>query len=251
MGTHDGKIAIVTGAGRGIGLGIALALAKEGATVAVAEIDAENGRHAVETITAAGGTAMFERCDVRRSADIEHFVETVVARYGTVDILVNNAMAATVGVPLEQTTDESLELAFRTGPMATFVFMRACHPYLVDGGRVVNIRSGSEVRGLEGYASYVAAKAAVGGITRTAAREWGSQGINVNAIFPFVLSEAAQSYFEEHPDLATTALASLSIQRTGDAEADVGRAVVYLTGPDSGFITGCTIGVDGGANFFG
>jgi NAD(P)-dependent dehydrogenase (short-subunit alcohol dehydrogenase family) len=249
MGTHDGRVAIVTGAGRGIGRGIAVALAKEGATVAIAELDDTSGRDAAQELESFGGSAMHQACDVRDSHQVDTFVAEVVRQFGTVDILVNNAMAAEVGIPIQDLTDESIELAFRTGPIATLYLMRACHPHLGDGGRVVNLRSSSEFQGIGGFSSYVAAKSAIGGITRAAAREWGPQGITVNAVCPLVISEAAKAYFDTDPELATAATRNLSIPRTGDAEADIGRAVVYLTGPDAGFITGCTLMVDGGGTF--
>lgn len=251
MGVLDGKVAIVTGAGQGIGRGIALALAKEGARVAIADIDGDNASAVAAEIEATGGEALAHRCDIRESAQVDDFVARTVDRFGTVDILVNNAMAARVGVPLEEIDDESIELALATGPKATLYFMRACFPHLVDGGRIINLRSGSEVQGLVGFGTYIAAKAAVGGITRAAAREWGRRGINVNAIFPFALSDTARAHFESHPDELDAALGSLSIRRTGDPELDIGRAAVFLAGPDASFITGCTLTVDGGGSFLG
>jgi NAD(P)-dependent dehydrogenase (short-subunit alcohol dehydrogenase family) len=101
-----------------------------------------------------------------------------------------------------------------------------------------------------GYGTYVAAKAAVGGITRTAAREWGRDGITVNALCPFVLSEAAQSEFAKVPGQLEGIYEQLSIPRAGDAVRDVGRAAVFLAGPDAGYITGCSLMVDGGGTFF-
>jgi NAD(P)-dependent dehydrogenase (short-subunit alcohol dehydrogenase family) len=253
MGTLDGRVAIVTGGGRGIGRGIALALAKEGAQVALADIDETTVEATAEELRQLGAEAFGARCDVRRSAQVDAFVARVVERFGGVDILVNNAMAAHVGVPLQDNTDEAIELALATGPAATLYFMRACYPHLTrsDGrGRVINLRSGSDVQGLDGYSAYIAAKAAVGGITRAAAREWGRANINVNSVAPFSMSEAAVGYFESRPDELEAALASLCIPRPGDAEDDIGRAVVYLAGPDAGYVTGATLPVDGGGSFF-
>ncbi|MFJ6573971.1 SDR family NAD(P)-dependent oxidoreductase [Streptomyces sp. NPDC091292] len=251
MGVLDQKTAIVTGSGGGIGRGIARALAKEGAAVAVIDVDAEAAERTAEEIREFGADALALPCDIRDRNAVDAAVNATVRRFDTVDILVNNAMAARTGVPIEHISDDDLELAFRTGPMATVYFMRACHPHLKDGGRVINLRSGSEIQGLPGYGSYISAKAAVGGITRAAAREWGQQGITVNAICPFALSEAAQAHFEARPYDLTAALSSLSIKRTGDTESDIGRAAVYLAGPDASFVTGCTIMIDGGGSFLG
>ncbi|MEU6580546.1 SDR family oxidoreductase [Nocardia sp. NPDC046763] len=251
MGVLQDKSAIVTGAGQGVGQGIALALAAEGAKVAVVDLNQDTAKDTVTQIENRGGTATAIVCDIRDSAQVDAAVLHTVDTFGGVDILVNNAMATKFGVPIEELTDEDIELSYRTGPMATAYFMRAAFPFLQGGGRVINIRSGSEVEGIVGFGAYVPAKAAVGGLTRTAAREWGRKGVNVNAVCPFVLSPAAKQYYATHPEELDWAMNQLSIPRDGDAEHDVGRAVVFLAGPDAGFVTGCTIMADGGGSFIG
>jgi NAD(P)-dependent dehydrogenase (short-subunit alcohol dehydrogenase family) len=143
MGVLDGKIAIVTGAGQGIGRGIALALAKEGARVAVADIDGDDASAVAAQIEATGGAALAHRCDIRESAQVDDFV------------------------------------------------------------------------------------------------------------LPFALSDSARTHFDRHPDELDAALGSLSIRRTGDPELDIGRAAVFLAGPDASFVTGCSLRVDGGGSFLG
>jgi NAD(P)-dependent dehydrogenase (short-subunit alcohol dehydrogenase family) len=252
VGVLNGKTALVTGAGRGIGRGIALALAKEGAGIAVVDLVEDSAHSVAGEITGFGGRALAVPSDIRDPAQIVASIATTVQRFGGLDILVNNAMAAKTQVPFEEIDDDSIELAFATGPMAVLRYLRAAHRYLAAAkGRVINLRSGSEIQGLNGYGSYIAAKAAVGGITRAAAREWGPQGITVNAICPFALSEAALAHFNERPEDLQMALSALSIQRTGDPEHDIGRAAVFLAGPDASFITGCTVSVDGGGSFLG
>lgn len=252
MGSLEGRVAIVTGAARGVGAGIARALAKEGARVAVVDLDADGAERVAADLAAYAGAAAYA-CDIRDSAQVDACVAAVVARFGGVDVLVNNAIDATSG-PFEDTTDDDLDRVLDTGPRATLFFMRACFPHLRDtayGGRVINLRSGSEPQGLAGFGAYVAAKAAVGGLTRVAAREWGRHGITVNSLAPFVLSDGARSYFDDRPEeLERIVLRTLSVPRLGDAEADVGRAAVYLAGPDSSYVTGVTLSVDGGGSFF-
>jgi NAD(P)-dependent dehydrogenase (short-subunit alcohol dehydrogenase family) len=241
MGVLDGKVAIVTGGARGVGRGIALALGKEGARVAIADVlDAS-------ATVAELPDAFAEVCDIRSSATVDAFVASVVDRFGTVDVLVNNAIDTAIG-PLESLTDEQVLRSFETGPLATYWFLRACFPHLRDGGRVINLRSGTEQNGMSGYAAYVAAKAAVGGLTRAAAREWGRHGINVNAIVPFALSEGTRSALSE--EQVEGVLHQLSLRRDGDPETDIGRAAVFLAGPDSAYITGSTLMLDGGGAFF-
>lgn len=248
-GVLEGRVAIVTGAARGVGAGIARAFAKEGARVAVVDVDIEGAERVAGELASYAEAASYH-CDIRDSAQVDACVAAVVERFGTVDVLVNNAIDATSG-KFEETTDEDLDRVLDTGPKATLYFMRACFPHLKDGGRVINLRSGSEPQGMAGFGAYVASKAAVGGLTRVAAREWGRHGITVNNLAPFVLSDGARSYFDERPEeLERIVLKSLAIPRLGEAESDVGRAAVFLAGPDSSYVTGVTLSVDGGGSFF-
>ncbi len=250
MGVLDGKVALITGAGQGVGRGIALAMAREGAAIAVVDRNGETAAETVTLIENAGGSALYRICDVSNSAEVNVCVGSVIEALGTVDILVNNAVDARVGIPLEDADDEQFLISFASGPFASFWFMRACFPYLRDGGRVINLRSGTENQSMVGYGPYVAAKAAIGGLTRAAAREWGRKGITVNALVPFTLSPSTEADLAAKPGRLEAVYRQLSIPRSADAEADVGRAAVFLAGPDATFITGCTLSVDGGGSFF-
>lgn len=251
MGTLDGRVAIVTGAGSGVGRGIALALVKEGAAVGVIDINDDGAAETVALLESAGGRGIAVHCDIRRSAEVNAAVATVVEAFGNVDILVNNAQGARGQVLFEDITDEDLDLVFQAGPIGAVYFMRAAFPYLKDGyGRVINVRSGAEQIPLPGMGAYIAAKGATGGITRIAAREWGQYGITVNSIAPAAMTDAAKGYFEANPDKLEAVMAGMSIKRFGDAEADAGRAVVFLAGPDSSYVTGSTVSVDGGGAFY-
>lgn len=250
MGILEGKVALITGAGQGVGRGIALAMAREGASIAVVDRNGETAADTVGLIESLGGNALYRICDVSNSDEVNACVASIVEDLGTVDILVNNAVDARVGIPLQDLDDEQFLISFGSGPFASFWFMRACFPHLRDGGRVINLRSGTENQSMVGYGAYVAAKAAVGGLTRAAAREWGREGITVNALVPFALSPSAEADLEQQPGRLDAILRQLSIPRLADTEADVGRAAVFLAGPDATYITGCTISVDGGGSFF-
>jgi len=251
MGSLTGRPALVTGAGRGVGKGIALALAGEGAPVAVLDrTEATLGDTCAE-IERRGGTAIPVVCDVRDLAAIESAVDAVVAAFGGLRILVNNAQIPGNGSLLE-VSEQVIDDAWTSGPLAALRFMRTSHPQLRDGGAVVNISSGvSLVGGAHGLAAYAAVKAALQSFSRAAAVEWGRDGIRVNTVQPYVMSPGFEEWLQDNPQAADKArqLAHVPMGRMADAELDVGRAVVFLVGPDAGMITGTILPVDGGAAY--
>jgi NAD(P)-dependent dehydrogenase (short-subunit alcohol dehydrogenase family) len=249
MGVLENKVAIVTGGGGGVGRGICTAYAKEGALVVIVDIDEAAAVAVANDIATLNGHAVALRCDIRNAEEITHTVQATVDQFGTIDILVNNAQAATHDTALEDMSDDDFQLALDTGPTASFRFMRACYPYLRDGGRIINLRSAAELLSLSNRAGYNTAKGAIAALTKSAAREWGRQGITVNCLAPKVLHSAAKQFFDDHPEEREKLQSRAVIPRDGDAEADVGRAAVFLAGPDASFITGCTVSVDGGAAF--
>jgi len=243
MGILDGKVAIVTGASKGIGRAEALALAKEGAAVAlVAYEDASNVKDEIEAL---GGRAIAVICDVRDEGQVAAAVEQTANAFGGVDILVNNAHMMTTPHGMETWTFEEMRIQFDSGPIGTWLFMRACFPYLKkNGGRVINTCSAAGHGHVEGMSGYGAAKEAIRTLTRYAAREWGRHGICVNVIAPAALSPGSRGVMDE--EMEQRLLATKALKRWGDAEADIGRTVVFLAGPDSSYITGDTINVNGG-----
>ena len=248
-GVLHGKTALVTGGGRGIGRGIALALAAAGASVAVCGRSVEPLEHTVRDVLSRGGQAKAIRCDVTDPAALATLVRDVVAEYGGVNILVNNAMQIPRGTLLD-IPEETVSAAWQSGPMACLRLMRLCHPYLKGGGCVVNVSSGSSLSPGQPFRGvYAATKAAVNAISRAAAVEWGPDGIRVNVVMPFGKSDSVARLIENEPDFAAQVLRATPLGRFGDAETDIGRAVAFLCGPDAGFITGTTIPVDGGRTY--
>lgn len=252
MGILNGKSAIVTGGGQGVGRGIALAMAREGACLTLAGRTLAQVQAVAAEIAGFGGRATAIACDVKSPDDIARAVAHAAQSFGGIDILVNNAQEVPLGRLLD-VQDDAFVAGFQSGPMATLRFMRACHPHFLarGGGAVVNLASSAAVRwDVGGYGAYAAVKQAIRSLTRAAASEWGRDNIRVNAIAPHALSPALEGWTRARPEEAAAFVATIPLGRIGDCEADIGRAVVFLVGPDAGYLTGATIPLDGGqANF--
>ncbi|MEM7409815.1 MAG: SDR family NAD(P)-dependent oxidoreductase [Myxococcota bacterium] len=247
-----GKVAFITGAGRGVGRGIAFALAKQGADIAIAELDPETGPATARDLEALGVRAIAPPCDVTDRAQVDAAVAQTVETLGGLDILVNNATGArqeTAFRSLMKHTEEQVELQLAVDVRGSFSCMQACYPHLSasERGRVVNICSMSGTERAPGFAIYAAAKEALRALTGVAAREWGRKGITVNAVCPTAATEANQRWAAENPETFQRHLATVPLGREGDPERDIGRAVAFLASEDADFITGQTLWVDGGA----
>jgi len=247
MAILEGKVAIVTGAGQGVGKGVAIALAKEGAAVAIPEINPDTATATADEIKAFGGKALAITCDVSSREQVNAAYAAAVKEFGPVNILVNNAQWARPGVPIEAETDEGWNNTFASGVNATFYFMQACFPYMKEnGGRIINFASMAGTNGLEGMVAYAANKEAIRGLTRVAAHEWGQYNITVNVVLPWSSAPSWEMFQKNFPELATASVAQNPMRRVGDSEIDVGRAVVFLAGPDASYINGLNLHVDGG-----
>lgn len=252
MGILDGRVAIVTGGARGVGRGISSALAKEGAAVVMAEINPETGPATEKELKALGARALWVQCDVAKRDQVEATVAKTVETFGGIDILVNCATGARPDTAFRtflEHTDDQVELQLSVEVWGSFFFMQTCHPYLKqsDSGRVINICSLAGTERQPGFMIYGASKEALRAMSGVAAREWGGDGILVNVICPTAATESTERFRRENPELAAASLRSLPLGRFGDAEADIGRVAVFLSGPDSSFMTGQTLWVDGGA----
>jgi NAD(P)-dependent dehydrogenase (short-subunit alcohol dehydrogenase family) len=253
----SGKTAIVTGSGRGIGQAIAALYAIEGANVVVASLGEDECRSAVEVITASGASAVGKPTNVAVREEIDEMVAFAIQTFGSLDILVNNAQSwgtpeqpagMPVPVPIEQFDEAELEWTFDTGFRGTWWAMRAAFPHLRDSGqgRVINFGSWYGQMGNQGTVGYNVTKEAIRALSRTAAREWAPHGITVNVITPAAKTEAAEQIARTNPDAMAAALATIPMGRLGDPHTEVAPAALFLASDEAKYITGQTLGVDGG-----
>jgi 2-hydroxycyclohexanecarboxyl-CoA dehydrogenase len=241
-----GKVAIITGGGQGIGRGIACALADEGVHIVLTGRTEEKLLKVADEVVSRGSRALAVPGDVGARADVQRMVSTTVSEFGAVDILINSAHSFTFQ-PIEETNDQVIELAFRTGPIGALYAMQECYPYLRrQGGSIVNFGSNAAISGEISACTYVMAKEAVRGLTRVAAREWGRDDIRVNCICPTAQTPGSDKFLKEHPESYAATLSQMSLGRLGDPELDIGRAVVAITSDDMRYLTGATLMLNGG-----
>jgi NAD(P)-dependent dehydrogenase (short-subunit alcohol dehydrogenase family) len=249
MGVLDGQVAIVTGAGQGVGRGVALAIAAEGAKVAVLGRTVSKCEAVATEISDRGDQAMAVECDVEHRDQIESSVEHVVREWGRLDLLVNNAHTK-VFQSIRRLTDADMETMWQSGPLATFRFMQVCFPHLRETkGCVINLGSGSGILPQGAMSGYAMTKEAVRTLSRVGAVEWGRFGIRVNSICPLAESPGATEFDDATDGAVDEVTKMIPLGHWGDPEADVGRGVVYLAGPDGRYITGTTLMIDGGFNY--
>lgn len=251
MGVLDGQVAIVTGAGQGIGRGIALALSHEGAKVAVLGRTLSKCETVAEEIGARGGTAAARACDVGSRDQVEASVQWCAERWGRIDLVVNNAQTTSYRSILEMSEADADDM-WQSGPMGALRFMQSCYPFLHESrGCVVNLGSGMSIQPQVRGAGYGMVKDAMRVLTRVGALEWGAVGIRVNTIVPMALSPLVEEAERNSPGTIERLSGQIPLQRLGDAEADIGRAVVYLASDAGRYVTGTTLMVDGGYRHLG
>ena len=242
------RVAIVTGAASGIGRAIAKALAREGARVAIADLNEAGGAEVARAIEKDGGAAAAWRVDITDAAAVAGMVASVVARWGTVHVLVNNA-GWDRPMPFVQTTpafwDRILALNLR-GPIAC---THAVLPHMLrqEYGKIVSIASDAGRVGSTGEAVYSAAKGGIIAFTKTIAREVARHRINVNCVCPGPSETPLfqQEFVAQSPRLAESLKRVIPWGRLGTPE-DIAPAVVFLASDEAGFVTGQTLSVSGG-----
>lgn len=243
------KVAIITGAARGIGAAFAKGFGKEGAKIVIGDV--RDGRNTVDTITQAGGEAIYVKTDVTCQAQCDALAKAAVERFGRIDILVNDAGVLVTIKPFMEVTTEEWRNVMDINALGPFQCIKAVFPYMKEkGGRIINISSGTIFEGVPGLPQYIASKGAVLALTRGMARELGEYRINVNAIAPgFTHSEGGDEFdrnkkFPDEP-LDSLQIPMRCIKEPAFPEDLVGTAV-YLASDDSRLISGQVILHDGG-----
>ncbi|MEK7850363.1 MAG: 3-oxoacyl-[acyl-carrier-protein] reductase [Deltaproteobacteria bacterium] len=240
----NGKVALITGAAQGIGKSIALVLARNGADIAVSDVNLEKAEEAAREIQGLGRKAIAIKGNVAAVADAEKMVEEAIAGLGKVDILVNNAGITRDGLMLRM-KEEDWDLVIDINLKGVFNCSKAAVKHMAKQryGRIVNIASIVGEMGNAGQANYSASKGGVIALTKTVAREFAGRNVNVNAVAPGFIKTAMTDAL---PDAAREALTKqIPLDRLGSPE-DVANAVLFLVSDASSYITGQVINVNGG-----
>ncbi|MDG2442639.1 MAG: SDR family NAD(P)-dependent oxidoreductase, partial [Luminiphilus sp.] len=187
-------------------------------------------------------------CDIGVIPDLDGLMASAVETFGRLDILVNNAVSAQI-TPLLEASIEGFELGLRVGPVASLRLMQLIQPHLLaaGGGNIINLASSAAMRwDSSNYGVYAAEKEAIRALTRAAANEWGSLGIRSNSILPLAQSPALAAWAKYRPEEAEAFMKTVPLERIGDCEQDIGDFVATLCSPESRFVNGQSIALDGG-----
>lgn len=249
-GRLEGKVALITGGASGIGRATAMLFAREGAAVAIADVNEAAGNETAQQIVNGGGRAIFERTDVTRSADCERLVQRTVHEFGSISILFNNAGIIRRASVVEL-TEEDWDSVMAVNLKSIFLLSRQVIPLMIKagGGSIINTASGWGLAGGSRAAAYCASKGAVVLMTKALAVDHGAAKVRVNCICPgdtntaMLRSEAQQLGENENRFLAESARRPLG--RIGSPE-EIAKAVLYLASDASSFVTGTAMVVDGG-----
>jgi len=242
----EGKTCVVTGASRGLGRTMAIALGEAGANVAAIARNVDALEETARVIRSCGGRAIAVRCNLRENDSIVAMVDRVLAEFGQIDVLVNNAGGGDFK-PLVEMSDDQWHRIIDLNLSATFRVCRAVGPEMIKRrrGKVINMSSMYGLIGDKNVAAYCASKGAVIQLTRALALEWAEHNITVNALAPgYIYTERTSSVFD-NPTVAGPLIGRIPMGRVGQP-ADLGPLIVYLASDASDFMTGSVIVIDGG-----
>lgn len=242
-------VAIVTGSAKGIGWGIATVFSKEGAKVVVVDWDEEAGKKTAADINAAGGDALFVKCDVSNEEQVKAMIQATLDKYGRIDILVNNA-AIGVYKTITDATSEDWDHCLSVNLKGVFLCSRYAIPHMqaLGKGVIINISSVHAYANVNGTSPYAASKGGVAALTRAMAMDY-SPTIRVNAIAPgWVLTPLIQGIFDSYADPAEQQriVEQRQVMKRIGRPEDIGHAAAFLASDEASFITGIQLFVDGG-----
>ena len=244
----EGKVALVTGAGGGIGRATALAFAREGARVVVSDIAGAGAEDTARLVGVAGGEALHVACDVTRPDEVEGLVRAAVDAFGRLDCAHNNAGVEGAYRRTADCGEEEFDRTCAVNLKGVYLCLRAeiTHMLAAGGGAIVNTASVAGVEGAKNLPAYVASKHGVMGLTRTAALEYATRGIRVNAVCPGpIRTRMLESIMEENPRMEPATIAAVPMRRLGAPE-EIAEAVLWLSSDRASYVTGQGLVVDGG-----
>jgi NAD(P)-dependent dehydrogenase (short-subunit alcohol dehydrogenase family) len=240
-------VVLITGALTGIGRATALAFAQVGAQLVVSGRREEEGEKLVAELRELGAEAEFVRSDVRHEADLRMLVDKTVARFGRLDVAVNNAGTEGTPGPVTEQTAETYAATFDNNVLGTLLSMKhELRAMLAQGhGSIVNVSSTAGRNGVPGASVYAASKHAVEGLTKAAALEVAESGVRVNAVAPGPIETGMLNRFLGNPEKKTAWIAGVPVKRIGTPE-EVAQTILFVASDKASFITGASIAVDGG-----
>jgi NAD(P)-dependent dehydrogenase (short-subunit alcohol dehydrogenase family) len=246
----QGKVVVLTGASAGLGKQISICLARESAKLAICARSTDKLKITADLCKKEGAEVLALKCDVSEYSDLKSFIDKTVERYGTIDVLVNNANFEVDRLPFLDQDIEMLDTALRTGVYAHWNLMKLCYPYMKGKpSSIINFCSGTYQVGLDLYASYAADKGAIRALSMVVAREWGADGIRVNTLSPVAITDTILDKLPPgYSKWVKGMMTQNALKRIGDPSADIAPVVIFLATEESRWVTGQNINVDGGQN---